>query len=179
MKTKFPTIPFILSLILLLASCAVFIFLHGKINSNRRIAEGLRKELIAEEEKKENMKALEAAFLSIEKERTLLDNHFARSSDPVPFLDTIEKLGRDAGTKAEVTLVNLSQDKSNLFVDIKADGTFSAVYKYLLLLENSPYELEFTSMEMKNGAVTSAEGKTLSSAQWAATFRVKVLSFLP
>ncbi|MEI8175115.1 MAG: hypothetical protein WCG28_04155, partial [bacterium] len=105
-----------------------------------------------------------------------LGTHFAQSSNIVPFLDIIEGLATKVGTKAEVTSVDPLGDNAGLSVGMKASGSFSSVYKFITLLENSPYELEFVSMNIQKGIEADAKGNV--SEVWNAIFRLKLLSFM-
>jgi len=93
----------------------------------------------------------------------ILQTHFAKSSDVVPFLDTIEKLAPKVGATAAVDSVIASSDNTGLVVGLKASGSFEAVYKFLTLLENSPYELDFISMDIQK-----------VDKKWEAVFKIQL-----
>jgi hypothetical protein len=61
---------------------------------------------------------------------------------------------------------------------MKASGTFNVLYRFLALLENSPYELEFIGVNMDNGVVLDTVGKNVAASKWNAIFKVKLLSFI-
>jgi len=101
--------------------------------------------------------------------QALLETHFIKSSDVVPFLNTIEALGPAVGASAEIDSVDTSPDGASLIVELQASGSFGAVYKFLTLLENSPYELNFLSMDIHtitdvvpNKKVTTQNGRPIS-----------------
>jgi hypothetical protein len=48
----------------------------------------------------------------------------------------------------------------------------------LTLLENSPYELEFVSMDMQKLSTNSTDDKKIEVPQWSAVLGVKLLSFV-
>ena len=77
------------------------------------------------------------------------------------------------GVKAEVVSVDITKDSSSLIVEINASGSFETIYKLIMLLENSPYNLEFISVNIKDS--DTSVGK---SSQWTATFQIKLLSFI-
>ncbi|OGI75726.1 hypothetical protein A3C67_02995 [Candidatus Nomurabacteria bacterium RIFCSPHIGHO2_02_FULL_42_19] len=176
---KFKKIPLILSTALLLLSCFVFIFLYRQTQNNYQTSAELEMERQSEVNRQDEIKSLERLLQTIEKEYILLNAHFIQGSDIVPFLNMTEKLAGDAGAKAEVILVEVPKDNSGLVVGVNATGSFEALYKFLTLLENSPYELDFISMTLE----TSAGGGVLDSKnpapQWAAVFKIKLLSFIP
>ena len=122
----------------------------------------------------EDLKSLDRSLKNIESGVTLLDTHFAKGSDVVPFLDTIEKLAPKVGVTAEVNSVNNVANGAELVVELESRGSFAGVYKFLTLLENSPYQLEFLSMDLRK--VT--EGDDLSSVEWQGVFRIRLLGFI-
>lgn len=176
---KFKKIPLFISILALVIACALFFFLYKKTNDDKKTADTMQTEWQTEANRREQISSLQRSVKSIEAERDLLNSHFAQSSDAVPFLDTIEQLASSVGATPEITSVNILKDNSALTVDLKASGSFDSVYKFLLLLENSPYELELDSVDMQNtNAGALPDGKTVS-AKWQITLSLKLLSFVP
>lgn len=173
---KFKKIPLAISTVLLLLSVFLFFFIYKNIQDSNKIFTEAQTKWQQEESKRSEIKSLER-FLSITAEdRVSLDSHFIRSSDVVPFLDSIEKLAPQVKATTEVTSVDISPGNTSLAVGIKASGTFEGLYKFLTLLENSPYQIEFVSMNMRK-----IEDETLSKGvapQWSAIFKIKLLSFM-
>lgn len=159
-------------------SFSLFLFLYREIYQNSSTSEQMQIAWQNEAKKREELKSLDSSLKNIESEVALLETHFIKSSDIVPFLDMIEKLAPRVGAKAEVVLVDLPKDNSGLIVEVKATGFFEALYKFLTLLENSSYEIDVISMDMQKlgGEVMPDKKKTLP--EWSATFRVKLLSFI-
>jgi hypothetical protein len=112
-------------------------------------------------------------------DRILLETHFAKNSDIVSFLDTIEKLAPTVEAKAQVNSVNTSADNSRLLVGLKASGNFEAIYKFLTLLENSSYELDFLSMDLHKIASLDNINKSAADSKWEVVFEIQLLSFVP
>mgnify|MGYP001611418787 CR=1 FL=1 len=175
---KFKKIPLLFSTLFLIFSCSVFFFLYKKINDNIEISETVQGEWQIEASRRDEIKSLERGMKAIGEEITLLESHFAQSSDIVPFLDTIEELAVLSGGKAEVVSVDILKEKSELMIKIKASGNFGAVYKFLTLLENSPYELEFPSMHIKTAAERAISDEKNAVPLWEADFQIKLLSFI-
>ncbi|TSC77943.1 MAG: hypothetical protein G01um101424_77 [Parcubacteria group bacterium Gr01-1014_24] len=167
MQNNFPKTPLFLSIIFFIFSCSVFLYFLEEINNNNQESQLKEMEWQTEALRRYEIKALDRSIKIIEGERAQLETHFAKSSDIVPFLDTIERLAPQVGTKAEVTSVNVSEDHTGLYVGMEASGTFNGLYKFLTLLENSPYELEFVSMDIKKGLES-----------WEAILKIKLLSFI-
>ena len=178
MKNNFPKIPLILSAIFFVFFGFAFVFLYTKINDNNQKAEQGTIAWQTEALQRDEIKSLNHSIQMIADDRALLETHFAKSSDIVPFLDTIEKLAPEVGAKAEVSSVNTPAD-NGLTVGLKASGSFEAIYKFLTLLENSPYELDFLSMDMHKLTGPSASGENIQNPGWEAVFKIQLLSFIP
>lgn len=174
---KFKKVPLIISSILLVVSFLVYFFIYKKINQNNQIFEETQSIWLQEYSKKNEIKSVERYLKTIEEEKALLDSHFIKSSDIVPFLNTIEKLAPQVKASTEVTSVDVLPGNTSLTVGVKASGSFEGLYKFLTLLENSPYQIEFLSMSMrKNEAEIASGDKTVP--EWSAVFKIKLLSFM-
>ena len=159
----------VFSIIFFVCCCFTFFFIYQKIESINKTSDQILAEWQKEALRRDEIKSLNKSIKVIEQERALLETHFAQSSDVVPFLNTIEGLGLKVGANAEVTLVDIPKDSIGLMVEMNASGKFESIYKLLMLLENSPYELELTSFDIKN----SVEEK-----KWNAVFKIRLLSFI-
>jgi hypothetical protein len=168
----------ILSILFFLFSCSIFLFLYKVINDNKEISQSTQEKLQTEISRRDSIKALINSVQTISKERAQLDTHFVRSSDVVPFLDTIEKLAKEAGTNAEVTSVGLAADKASLEVEMKAQGDFENIYKLIMLLENSPYNLEFILVSIQNLNTEIVVEKDTKIERWTANFKISLKSFI-
>jgi len=181
---KFKKGPLIASVIFFVISIAVFVILKKEINNNNQITKERDAELQAATLKKDETKSSERLLKLVENERTLLGTHFIKSSDVVVLLDAIENLAPLVRVKAEVTQVDVAPDNTSLSVGLSSSGTFEALYKFLKLLENAPYQLEITSMNMQKVgfveevATTEGEAKVAGGVQWSAIFKLKLLGFI-
>lgn len=175
---KFKKTPLFISVILLIFSCSVFLFLYKKIGDNKKIAEETQTKWQIEATRRDEIRSLERSIKDIDEERNLLESHFAQSSNVVPFLDTIEQLALEAKARSEITSVDILKNKKGLSVMVKASGSFESIYKFLTLLENSPYELEFVSANIQNLSARTVSDKKGIVPQWEAVFNIQLLSFV-
>lgn len=169
---KFKKTPLFLALAFLAVSVFVFFWLLHKINENKRLSAEARLEWLNEETRRYEIKSLDILLKDAEKEREELDAHFAQSSNIVPFLDSTQELAKKAGAASEIVSVDALKEDGELAVVMRAAGSFESVYKFLELLENSPYELEFATVDLK-------KTNEANSAKWEAFFKIKLLSFIP
>jgi hypothetical protein len=178
-QKNFPKIQLIISMILLLVSVSLFYIFNRALKINNEETQLIEKEWQNEVVRRDEIRQLEYSVKIIEKERAQLETHFAQSSDIVPFLDTIEGLATKVNAKAEVTSVDIMKDKVGLMVGMKASGTFSGLYKFITLLENSPYELEFIGMNMiKKSGLDNVVSKNVKAPEWDVVLRIRLLNFV-
>ena len=181
MKNNFQKTALFLSLAIFLLLCFVFIILYRQININNQNAEASTTKWQTEAQRRNDIISLNSSLKQVSNDRALLDTHFAQSSDIVPFLNTISGLAPSVGATSEIDSVTTGGANSNtLVVEIKASGTFEQVYKFLTLLENSPYELDFTSVDInKSTDPSSVSTKKTNNSDWQGDFKVQLLSFTP
>ncbi|MFA6520065.1 MAG: hypothetical protein WCT44_00470 [Candidatus Paceibacterota bacterium] len=173
MKNNFQKIPLITSAVFFIIVLSAFLMLYKLINDNNRKANEGRVAWQTETDRRNEIRTLDQTLLRIAPDKALLDTHFAKSSDVVPFLDTIEQLATRVGAKAEVSSVDMLSTGVGLVVGLKASGSFASLYKFLMLLENSPYELNFLSLDIRRNSVEEKGG-----VSWEAVFRIQLLSFV-
>lgn len=181
MQNYFKKISLLLAIIFFAFCLAAFFFLYKKINSNNTGVAQSVIELGNEIKERNRIETLNYSIELIKKDKALFETHFAQSSDIVPFLDSLEALGSQAGAKAEVTSVDILKDGTGLMAGVKTSGNFESLYKFLMLLENFPYELEFVKIDMQKEAVAGDKTATDSVApepKWRADFSIKLLSFI-
>jgi len=175
---KFQKMPLFFAVLFLSVSSCAFIFLYKQIDGNTKVAEQAQTAWQAESDRRGEVESLDRLLTTTEEERGSLESHFAQSSDVVPFLDTIQQLAVSAKATSAIASVSILQDKTGLMIDVTASGSFASLYKFLTLLENSPYELNFISVDLKTDESVGADGKTTPSGKWTADFEIKLLSFI-
>ncbi len=168
---------FILSLLFLAGSSSVFFFILKEINNNDLLAEQYTKDLQIETNRREKVKSLDSLIKDTKYDRSMIENHFVQGGDVVSFLDKIESLALKVSVDAKIMSVDLLDDNNSMVVQIKASGNFQMVYKFLELLENAPYQLEFLSMNMQKG-ILSDELAKVKKTGWEVNFKIKILSFI-
>jgi hypothetical protein len=172
MKNRSTKTKFILASIYFLVSLFGLVFLYREINNVRQSSDQKLTEWRTEAARRNEIKSLDSLVKKIEDKKAQLGTHFAQSSNPVPFLDTLEKLATSVQAKNTVSSVDVSKDGKFLFVGMNASGSFESFYKFLTLLENSSYNLEFISIDMKQVDENTRRG------DWSATIKIKLLTFI-
>jgi hypothetical protein len=163
----------ILSIIFFILSCFVFSYLYKYIQNNKEQSSKSEAKWQEEDTRRQNSRALVDSVNAISTEKDLLNTHFIQSSDVVPFLDTVEELAKYSKIKEEIVSVEVAKDTPSLLLEINADGNFEAIYKFILLLENSQYDIKFISSNIQRVTV----GKS-TAPEWTADFKIRLLSFV-
>src|SRR3989338_6870584 len=104
----------IISIIFFMLSFFVFIFFYRTISNIKETIKTSQEKWQIQNTKRENAKSLINLIKVIEPERTLLETHFVRSSDVLPFFKTIEKLTKKVGVSSEIVSVTIPKDNSSL-----------------------------------------------------------------
>jgi len=185
MKNNFSKILILLSALLFICACAVFVFLYRQININNQKAESDTITWQTEALRRNDIISLNSSLAQVANDRALLETHFTQSSDVVPFLNTLEQLALPTGATAQIDSVGTGPNNTGLAVELRASGTFQQLYKFLTLLENSPYELKFLSMDIHKSTLLDASSPagnntstTKSDLGWDAIFQIQLLSFV-
>lgn len=178
MQDKLPKTKLIAASIFMLASLGSLFFAYTLVKNKNEKFQNSQIEISSDAKRREETQQLERLMKTLEAERLLIDSHFAKSSDIVPFLDTLERMASQVAVDAEVSSVDITKDNKTLTVGIKATGGFEALYKFLVLLENSPYELSFLLMDIQTPQGAQPDPIT-KKVEWQGAFKVRLLSFLP
>ncbi len=160
---------FILATSFFVVSLIGFFLLYSEIQKTEKISSEKLAAWSLEAARREEIKSLDNLMKNIEGEKVLIDGHFAQSSNPVPFLDTLENLASSVGAKNTVSAISVTKDSGSLVVEMNASGNFESFYKFMTLLETSPYGLEFMSVNMNKGD---------TSGEWTAILKVKLITFV-
>lgn len=171
MKQNPLTKKIIFAAMFLLVAVVCFCILYREIYNTEIESTAKLNEWKIEASRREEIKSLDSMMRKIEKKQALVETHFAESSNPVAFLDAMERLASSVGAKNTVSSIELSKDGNSMVVGMNISGSFESFYKFLTLLENSPYGLEFVSVNLtKDG-----DG---SGGTWSAALKVEVLTFV-
>ena len=179
-KNKFKKSSLIVSILFFLFTCVIFLFLYRGVKNNIEISKQAQSNFEQEMLKRADIKDFNESFKSIEQSKAQLETHFAQGSDIVPFLDKLEDMANSVGTKSDVSFIEVAKDNSGLSIEMKDIGSFSQVYKFLMLLENSPYEIEFDSVDIHNTDVSSNNKyqSDTKNKKWEVFLKMKLITFI-
>ena len=176
MQNNFSKLSILLSSLFVILSCFAFFFLYREIQNNEDKSQKSNIEWQIEANKRDKLRSLNDSIKDIDKERGLLETHFAKSSDVTEFFNSIEALAHSTGAIPEVSSADITKD-GGLLVGVKATGSFTSLYKFLMLLENFPYQLDFVSVDMlkQDGGDPKKVGKF---SPWQITLKMRLLDFI-
>ncbi|MCX6753179.1 MAG: hypothetical protein NTW62_02445 [Candidatus Nomurabacteria bacterium] len=155
-----------------------FFYIYNNINTKNQNATDLTEQVKTESIRRGKISSLNSEIKSITREREKLQSHFAKSSDIVSFLDNLQSMATSVGATAEVSTLGLSKEGVGLDVEMKATGSFISLHKLLALLENSQYQLSFSSIRFDTTVSNNASGAIDTvTGKWSAVFDLTLLSF--
>ena len=128
---------------------------------------GIKLELAATDQRIKNTKALEKVLTVSQEERGRLDGIFVSRDELIHFIEDLEEGAKASEVRLEVEALSSAarsgESASSFRLDVQ--GSFAAVFKYLLLLENLPYETSFEQMNLE------------FSEEWRGFYVIKILSY--
>lgn len=163
------------SVIFFALSILVFVFVYTQTIKINQKAKDISLEFGKEETRRNEIKALNNTVKSIEVERTLLDGHFAYKGNVVPFLDNLEDLASAVGAKASIISADEAKDVSVLSINLEAEGSFSSIYKFLTLLENSQYSITIDSMDLSKTPSLDVDSAV---SLWEINLKIRLISYI-
>jgi len=174
MKKITPKIIFYVAIIFFVLACLIFFWLYKDIKHKDQVARELEQNLETENDKIANMQSLVKLLENTQEERQAIDSHFINSLNIVPLFNFFENSAPLVGAVAEVMSVDVpkNNENSDLTMDINAKGSFESLYKFLMLIENSPYDLEVVFMDIKK------ESSNTAGQEWQADLKIRLISFI-
>lgn len=119
-----------------------------------------------------NLKVLESFLSGTARERDAIRKGFVGKDNLVLFIEDLEKAGRENGINVSVESASFSVNPNDPGPAFRLDakGSFSALFRYLLFLENLPYELAFEEIHLNAVSGRKAD-------KWDSAFIVHLLSY--
>ena len=190
MQNKFKGILIALAIIFFFVFSISFYFIYKGIKNKEQNTEKILTQLQDENLRRSEIKTIMKSLQLIQNDNELLQAHFAKGSDLVPFLNTIDGLAPKIGGEDEIISVDITPEKNELVLGVRVLGSFESIYRFITLLENSSYEIEFLGVDIqKSGNMgTSINGKAVAGIksektgkfyQWEGLLKIKLISFIP
>lgn len=177
MKKTHPTKKLLFfSFMFFLFTCLFFVFLLIRIKFNEEDTRRINFDWQVESERREEVRSLSFFIKQISKEKETFESYFVNESTLVNFLNVLEGVGNSVGVSVEVNSFEPQRDSTTgLILNIKSAGDFVSLYKFIKLLENSPYEMEVISLDMqKLGFLNDVSAKS----NWSASISIRLVNYL-
>lgn len=163
---------FVVGLTTFLVLVGVYVFLFLDLKTRNEAVLKMHQELLDKEAQQKERLELERTIVTTDADRQTLESYFVSGDKAVAFLETLESYGKLAGTAFEIRTVDITvpevaetttaegeesepaqaetkKEESALVFSIHSLGRFQDVYHLMLLLENAPYEFEFTTTRFR------------------------------
>lgn len=159
--------PAIILLNLLGLAAVVFLGRQLANDANRVIA--IHQELYTTARGKEGLAFAAKTLAETTESRAIVAGAFLRGSELISFIEKLESLAKTAGVD-----FNLDEPKSlagktgGLHLTFSATGSFTGLYRFLALLENLPYRIDWNSLDWSQKSGTT----------WSGIFDLTVASYV-
>ena len=120
-----------------------------------------------------NLKVLENFLAQTDDERRLISGGFVGKDNLLDFIEELEKAGAESGLAVRVESANfdVGQAEGSPSFRLQATGSFQSLFKLMLILENTPYEISFEDVSLSR--THEEKGKNI----WTGVFVIKLLSY--
>lgn len=178
-----------ITIFILLLTLGGYYFLFSIIESKNKNTFLLSQEIDTyaqnESMRRQNNKVTEEEKDKIEK----IDTYFVHKNEVVPFIETVEDAGKKTGVVVTIGTVSATED-STFTLRLDAHGSWSDVNRFLLYLENLPYKVTLSKVDLNkassverfyanvnaDGNVKKATPVSPVSPVWNAIIEISVLT---
>lgn len=172
----------IIVLVIAVSIAYAMLFLNIKEKNNNISALSNEIDIVLQKEIK--LRSVKHLINDTEQDRVKLDSHFVTDDEVVNFIEKIENLGTDSGTKVEVISVyvdDVNKEVTNqaainelLYLDFKTEGSFAQMFHFLSMLEKLPFKIDIPQVNFeKTLDGTGKVNKSLGS--WKGLFSITVV----
>lgn len=116
-----------------------------------------RAELDSLEQRRAASAAAAQLLKKLEPERAVINESFADPAAPLPFIETIEELGRHFGVAVELAIASGESRTAAAAYLLSAEGSFEGVMSFLKNLELLPFHTSLTAVELREIGTSAKE----------------------
>ncbi len=144
--------------LLLLIVIAGYVYMYTRISKKTTSIESIATEIENEKKSQQNILGLKRSITLTEEKNKLLNSYFVTEETVVDFIKSIESLAKDSGVSVQISSLQPGEQtgKQGLYVSLIVNGGFNEVNRFLVFLENMPYQI------VTNRVQLSSEKNTLS-----------------
>jgi hypothetical protein len=159
MKTHHHTLLLTLVISVTLLVVAVYGYMYWAMKVSADRVRAARDIVALERAGQEHEEELRALYETTRLDRVKLQTYFVPADGVVDFIETLESLGPQAGSKVTLSAIDAELPEKEIFGNARAridvSGSWSAVMKTLTLAENLPYPIYISNVRMD---LTAPEG---------------------
>lgn len=166
----------ILVMFLLVGAPAIFIFVFSSViyDTSDHVVD-IQKEIQNTEAREHTIEDLEKLLRDIDEYADDIDGVFVDERSLVAVIETFEKTADILGLQASIENVYLptSERSQGPEFQIRLEGDFDALYRFIRTLESMPFQFSFSGIDMSKNPTADP-----SKNAWRATLRLLLLSFI-
>lgn len=149
MKTKKLIILFLIIILIDAAAAFLWFYLYSEIEKKQEDLVGIANALAFSGANAKNLKLLKNQMEEEIGSRAKLDEVFLTKKDVVPFIEYLEKTGKDIGVSVDFSSVKIDEiGKEKPRFQFSLKGKFENIYRFIVLLENVRYQLIFDNISI-------------------------------
>lgn len=162
----------------ILVGAAASLYLYGIffIVHDWALLSEARRDLANAEVAQRNLNGAEQKLAVLGPEVAVMRASFADPQDPLPFIETVELLGRRLGVKTELTLASpASVGQADTYL-VVVSGPFPKVATFLKFLEAFPFLVTLGDAEItRTGAITEISAPSGDSVRLSVAVKILIL----
>ena len=180
MKDNFHTTrKIIVRVVMFAVLLAGYLYLTHLISLTSERTEIISKETEVLLEKERELISLNRLIENTKKDRANIETIFVKKENIVQFLDFLEELGKGSHTTLKINSIDTVSDKDKkdtIKLALESSGSFREIYAFILLIENSPYDMIFDKLYLQN--VFSFDAKNTKMNYWKLSATVTLRSLI-
>lgn len=157
------------------ALAALYGWLYSHIRKEKERLSGFEYDISLSEKGRAAARSLSVLFSEHEADIRRIENFFVDPNQPVDFIESLERLARQTGNHAVLSIESAPKDQHMFSFRLSAEGAEEKLIKYVRMLELLPYEIHMDEISLQRslGQETGSGGAKESSV--APTHRLTLL----
>lgn len=152
---------YISGVIVVILVLILILFLLQEISKSSQALILQKKDLISFEQRRKNLENFREKYKTHQQNLEKINNFFVDSTLPIEFMDFLEKFILNSQSSIKISLTKeITEPEPALSFNILFSGSFSNLLELIDKLENSPYLIEITNLNVRKIAQESPDNIT-------------------
>lgn len=157
---------------------AGWLLFYQNIKTSQARIIGLEKEILENERSIQNINALEKILEQLKTEKQTIEKAVVSEKDLVGFIEFLESLAQKTNIDLNIGSAVLPQNKTEPpSFSLNLAGSFSALTKFNILLENSPFGVNVETSQIRKLSSDEKKAKK-TDKDWEGILKINVLNYL-